>query len=165
MATDGAQVEIELHVGTDEEAAAFQNWLTENGEIDVQPVEQMGILPIIGVVLAGAIAAAAVAKLVRWWQISHGCEQILDFTSGKLVQTVNCEFKNGKVIVVAAKDQQVVISDVPDVLDLTDIAKTALTAGAPAAADAVNAAGGKATTAPAGTTATDSTGTPPAAGS
>lgn len=118
--------------------------LLGEGEGQLEDVEVAGILPIVGAVIAGAIAAAAVTKIVTHIIQTRQCQQIIDARSGKVEVTVNCEIRNGRIIFIADKDQQLVVTEVPDVFNATDVAKQALTEGASVAKAAIEAAGGKA---------------------
>lgn len=108
-----------------------------------------GILPVFAAVIVGTITAAAVAQIANWLMKNDECQQIMDFRSDDVKVTVNCEIRNGRIIVVAKDGLQVVVHDVPDLIDITDIAKTAATAGAEKAKEKVEKAGGTADVEPA----------------
>lgn len=142
--TNEARVSFSIGLDDGEVADDLQNWLTENGATELSREMRKGILPIIPIVIGGSIAAAAIAQLVIRIRDNYECQQLFDFRSNGIKHVVDCRFKNGKILIIADKDQQVEITEAPDILDFTEIAKTAATAGADAAKAAVEAAGGKA---------------------
>lgn len=114
------------------------------GDESLREKEVAAVLPLVGAVLVGSLTAAAFAQIANWILRNDECQQIMDFRGDEIDVKVNCEIRNGRIIVVAKEGETVEISDVPDLIDFTEIAKTAITEGAAAAKAAVEAAGGTA---------------------
>jgi hypothetical protein len=146
----GPEDTISIQIGTDstEHSETVQRWLSEAGATVTDVTDnrgKKGILPLIPIVIAAAVAAGAAMDFVRKWRIEHQSEQIITYRDGELKIQIVDKIKNGKIIILAAKDTVVQIDKEPDNINLTDIAKTALSDGADAAKEMIDKAGGKAT--------------------
>jgi hypothetical protein len=119
-----------------EEAGATKVHVPDDGGQDILP-----ILVVIGVI-AGITALADLVMRIR---AKTSCQEIIDARDGKVKISKNCDFKDGKIIVISGDDQKVEVHDVPDGFDVTKVVEAALKGGADAVKAAAEAAGAKAT--------------------
>jgi hypothetical protein len=138
-ATDTTPFRIEIR---DEEIAAeIREELGKLGAEDVHEVDQKGILPIIGIVIAGVIGLGGLASLAMWIRGKFGCQQIFDLTGSEPKKTIDCATRDGRIIILAKDGIKVEVIEVPEAFDLTAVLKAGVTAGGDAAKEAAKAAG------------------------
>lgn len=140
------QVRVRIAVDGPAEAGEVERALESRGASQIETTRQgdeKGILPIL--IIVGAIAGVtAVADLIMRIRDKTRCQELIDARGNEIKVTKNCDFKDGRIIVVSADGQKVEIHDVPDGIDVTKIVEAALTSGADAVKAAAEAAGAKA---------------------
>jgi hypothetical protein len=143
--TEGVRVRIV--VDDSSEARDVESVLEESGASHIhtsgEGFENKGIVPIL--IIVGAIAGvAAVADLVMRIRAKTQCQEVIDARQAEIKVTKNCDFRDGRIVVISADSQKVEIHDVPDGLDVTKVLEAALKGGADAVKAAAEAAGAKA---------------------
>jgi hypothetical protein len=140
-------IKVKVVVADSDEARAVERVLADSGasEIETSHEGEKGILPI--VIIVGAIAGVtALADLVMRLRDKTRCQEVIDARGAEVKITKNCDFKDGRIIVISADSQQVDIHDVPDGIDVTKIVEAALKSGAEAVKAAAEAVGASAST-------------------
>jgi hypothetical protein len=134
MTDPAANEQLSLRVGIPEDLAAeIKQELTEAGAQDVRDVDdRRGLLPIIGAVVAAVIGVSALAELIMRWRDKHRCQQLIDARAGEIKQSVNCDIRDGRIIVVTGDNSKVEIVDAPKGIDLTEVLKAAMSGSADA---------------------------------
>ena len=137
---------MRLAVDAPAELAGAHEDLEAAGATEVHVPDEGGqdILPILAVVgvIAGVVALADLIDRIRK---RSSCQEIVDARGDEVKITKNCDFRDGRIIVISADQQKVEIHDVPDGLDLTKVVEAALKGGADAVKAAAEAAGAKST--------------------
>jgi hypothetical protein len=140
----GAGVEsvgVEWHVPPESEAELREELTTAGaGEIEIkQPgPDEMVVTTIIGVV----VALGVLSEVVMRWKDKHRCQQTI--TVGEKVTTdLNCEIRDGRIIIVTADGKVEIVEAPPSAVDFTAILEAAMSGGAAAAKKAAQAAGAK----------------------
>jgi hypothetical protein len=139
-----SQIRFELQVADSSEAREVEAALEQAGgqSIETTGEGRPGIAPLI--IVVGAIAAVtAAADLFMRIRAKHMCQQIIDARNDKVKVTKNCDFRDGRIIVISSDDQKVEIHDVPDGLDVGKLMEAALKSGADAVKAVADAAGAK----------------------
>jgi hypothetical protein len=141
MAAD-YQVSVEIRVANADEARELEELLRSEGAQQVQlrePGKEVQGLAFIPIVIGAVIGASALVDIYLRWRKNHMCQQIIDARKeGTPIITVNCEVKDGRIIVLLPEGK-VEIHEVPDGVNIADLLKAALSGGV----DALKAAAEK----------------------
>jgi hypothetical protein len=113
-----------------EMADEISDALAEAGATDVDITRpRAGIDPITITVIA-VLAVSAIGDLIMRIRAKRQCRQIIDARNGEVKTKMDCDIKDGRIIIVASDGDKVEIADVPDGVDLGKIIETAKTGGA-----------------------------------
>lgn len=142
MEDAGPRQRIQLAFADPVMAAEARAWLEANGGQDIETRELQGILPVaLPIIVGAAIAAGAVAGIVAFLRQKFACLLVVDAREATPKISTDCSDRNGRTILIAPKDVQIELSDVPPVFDFTAVAKAAIEGGADAVKSAAEAAG------------------------
>jgi hypothetical protein len=92
------EVDVEFVVPA-EDVEGLQELLTQSGAHDVEPVEEGGILPVIGVVVAAAIGISILANVVIKLRQAWQCGVIVDARVDIVQTKKDCDLPPGTVLV------------------------------------------------------------------
>jgi hypothetical protein len=145
MADAQDMLKVEIKVDELPELDEVHDDLVAVGATDIEvPPEGQTVLPLL--VIVGAIAGAvALADLIMRLRAKTSCQEIIDARGESVKISKNCDFKDGRIVVISSDAQKVEIHDVPDGIDVTKIVEAALAGGAEAVKAAAEAAGARAT--------------------
>jgi hypothetical protein len=145
MAAD-YQVSVAIMVDDVDKAHELERLLLSEGAQDVQvsksdsKVEGLAFIPII---VGAVIGVSALVDVYVRWRKNHMCQEIIDARDkGKPEITVNCDIKDGRIIVLLPEGK-IEIHEVPDGVNIADLLQTALSAGAEAVKTAAEKIGAK----------------------
>lgn len=124
----GQEVRFELRLDNPEMADELKGFLEEQGASDVVEERMLGILPGLGIVIVGVIAAAGIAQVANYVHRTWGCQQTIDARHNPVKQTIDCKVRNGTVVTIS-ENGTVALTDVPDLIDITEVIKAALSTG------------------------------------
>lgn len=92
------EIDVEFVV-EDEETEELQQILALSGARDVERVEEEGVLPVIGVIVAAALAVSALANVVIRLRQAWKCGVIVDARVGIVRTKKDCDLPPGTVLV------------------------------------------------------------------
>jgi hypothetical protein len=117
------QLDVEF-VCSDEDAAELERLLRESGATGVEPVEEAGILPVIGIVVAAALAVSALANVVIKLRRAWRCGVVVDARVGIIRTEKNCDLPPGTVLVFTRDGERHTLHE-PSPVDLEQLLSVA----------------------------------------
>jgi len=139
------QIRFQIQVTDAKEAREVEAALEQAGGQEIETTGEdgrPGFAPLL-IIVGAVLAVTAVADLIIRVRKNHGCQQIIDARGNEVKVTKDCDFRNGRIIVISSDDQKVEIHDVPDGLDVGKLVEAALKSGADAVKAVADAAGAK----------------------
>jgi hypothetical protein len=150
MAKPGSPIHFGVRVGDEETAKELEEFLRDRGATDLTVREEQGFLPIaLPFVVVGIVAAAVLFDFFTRWRQTHACLLVIDARGDNVKSEVNCDDKNGRIIVITSDGTQAEIENVPPGVDLTELGKAAVSGAFDAVKAAADALGGTARRLPA----------------
>jgi hypothetical protein len=92
------EIDVEFVV-EDEDTEELQQILALSGAHDVERIEEEGVLPIIGVIIAAALAVSVLANVVIKLRQAWKCGVIVDARVGIVRTKKDCDLPPGTVLV------------------------------------------------------------------
>jgi hypothetical protein len=122
------QVHVKLTVPSDM-IEELKGELAEAGASDIEAPEFKAGFAIIPVAIAAVLAVSALGDLIMRIRAKRQCRQIIDARGDEVKTKVDCDIKDGRIVVIARSGDEVEIADVPDGVDIAKVIEAAMAGG------------------------------------
>jgi hypothetical protein len=103
--------------------------LAKAGATDIEAPEPKAGFAIIPVTIAAVLAVSALADIVMRIRAKRQCRQIIDARGDEVKTKLDCDVKDGRIVVIASSGDEIEIADVRDGVDIAKVIEAAMAGG------------------------------------